>query len=303
MRGLQDGARNEELAHAYAAAGEDEEDAAMGPEDLCEQCFKLRSEAPKLQQLAVWTEGALVWVHFRLDFELLRDALRQLAQAYLSEVPWKQNGKAKKNEVVKRLDVSLPVIVDFVDDYTRALEEIRRRLQKLVGDNNLEPLMNNLLAARLADVGPLEVMEACLEVLRETFPKLCKVESGVRFPIRVAFSASNVKHPFFQHWRYLQATEREVEFQLVNSGVARLDMADSFAVMKVVLEAAKHHSSSLHNLAMMAATQPALAQLALLDKQERGLKLDELADLVKDGKIDLESVRILANLASRRRGN
>jgi len=282
------------LTDAPAAARE-EEDIVAGREDLCEECFNLRKGAPGLRKLGKeWRDGALVWVHFRLDFERLRAALKKLAQDYLREVEWKKGKDEKKDEVVESLDVSLPVIVDFVEDYKEFLHEVRGRLEAKVGEASVERLMDNLLAVRLGAIGPLQVMEICLDLLRERFPKLCKPDFA--FPLRVAFSASNVKHPFFQHWRFLQATEREIEFQLVNSGIGGLRVADASDVINPVRNAAR---SSLHGLAMMSAKYPSLGALALLDKTGRGLKLEGIAELLKNKKLDLETARILANLASK----
>lgn len=287
------------LTDAPAAARE-EEDIVAGREDLCEDCFNLRMEAPKLQKLGnEWREGALVWIHFRLDFERLRAALKKLAQDYLREVKWNEGKDEKKDEVVESLDVSMPVIVDFVEDYKKFLSVVRERLESKAGKANLEVLMDNLLVVRLGTVRPLDILSLCLAALRAAFPKLCAEELADTFPLRVALSASNVKHPFFAHWRFLQTTECDVEFQLVNSGRAKFKMAHDEEVRASVVEASNEQASSLHALATMSAIYPSLGQLALLDKTDRGLRLQQIVQIVEEGKIDLESVRVLANLKSK----
>lgn len=280
----------------------EDEDEEIGREDLCESCFEMRADARGLQKLKDWRAGGLVWVHLSLDVALLRESLKTLAREYLEAAPW--HGKAsEKPQVIEELDVSLPVVVDFVEDYKVALKRIHERLEALAGSGQVERLMDNLLAVRIRGAYPLGVMFACLDVLRDAFPRLCDPgDADVAFPIRVAFSVSNVKYPFFQHWRFLQGEESEVSFQLVNSGFARFKMKHSKVIAATVKSAAKSHASSLHNLAMMAASQPSVAQLALLDKTDRGLNLAELADLVSTGALDLGSARVLANLASREFG-
>lgn len=284
----------------------DDDDEEMGKEDLCDSCFEMRLNATGLQKLKEWRVGGLVWVYLSVDVALLRKSLRSLAQKYLRRVLKDDEGKESQDnmsEVVEALDVSLPVVVDFVEDYKAALKEIRVQLEGLDGSKQVERLMDNLLAVRLGNVRPLEVMDVCLRVLGEAFPKLCDPQdSDMLFPIRVAFSASNVKHPFFQHWQFLKNAQSEVSFQLVNSGVARFKMRDSKEIARTIEEAAKRNRSSLHSLAMMASSQPAIAQLALLDKTGRGLNLVEITGLVSSGKLDLASARVLANLASKSRG-
>lgn len=280
----------------------EDEDEEIGREDLCESCFQMRAAARGLQKLKEWRSGGLVWVHLSLDVGLLRKSLRTLAREYLEAAPW-HGEESDKQRVIEDLDVSFPVVVDFVEDYKVALKRIHERLEARVGSERVEKLMGNLIAVRLSEAPPLDVMFDCLDVLRDAFPRLCGPgDADVAFPIRVAFSVSNVKYPFFQHWRFLQGGESEVSVQLVNSGEARFRMRDSERITQVVRDAACGNASSLHSLAMMAASQPSIAQLALLDKTYRGLDLEGLADVVASGALDFGSARVLANLSSRGSG-
>lgn len=267
----------------------------VGREDLCEECFNFRCEAQPLPKLSTWRTGALVWIYFDLDFLSLRESLNALAREYLKAVPWKQgSSESQKDAVVGMLEVSLPVVVDFVEDYKHALGSVRDHIVDFAGSENVEELMEGLLCVRLQDIAASDVVFLCLERLRRAFPRLCA--ESVEFPVRTGFSVSSVKHPFFDHWRFFRRMREEVEIQLVNSGTAKLKIRHVEEVRRVVDEAAEEHRSSLHNLAVIAAHQPSLAQLALLDKSDRGLGLGRIGELLACGKLNLASARVLANL-------
>ncbi len=268
-----------------------EKEEEMTPEDLCEDCFDLRERHQPLRKLPTWREGSVVWLMIHLDIDALRTTLTCLHRCFLQE-----KAPNIKKRWVKKLEVSYPMLVDFFEDYKNYLKSVHQTLDTLMGQERIEHPMDHLWCIQLNERAEvLDIIEKLYELSLESFPKL--LSDSISYPIRHTLSISNPKYPFFQHWRFFQDASEEVEIQLVNSGVARFRMKDSQSILQVITETAKDHRASLHKLSAIATISPALAQLALLEKGEHGLKLDEIESLVKTKQLDLQSARILANLA------
>ena len=269
-----------------------------GEEDLCERCFRIRRDAPSVDLLRDW-EGDVVYLRIALDLERLagherrgtrggRDScLEYLHKQYLREVhPWIDQS------LLDQLFVSFPMVADFVSDYRSFVEATFEALEER-------------FAGRTAKLGPdlccigvksgselLDALEITGERFDGVFPRLAAMPPGVDNPISVAVSLSKKKHPFFDHWRFLEKPLPDVSVQIVGSGRAAFRLADRKCIMDALKEAKR---SQLHRLAAAARVSESLGKLVLRERDERGIVLPELSEVVSGG-LNFESARTLAEL-------
>lgn len=261
-----------------------------GEEDLCDQCFSIRRETQPVSLLKTWN-GDVAYLRLHLDLDCLNTALRWLHIEYLRSLHPHLN-----NEVFERLFVSFPVIVDFVRDFNRFLAEVRRVLAGHFGDRMAE-LDSSLFCIGLNGRGEsLDALRLIEERFQVTFPKLLTLPNEFHNPIGIALSVSNKKHPFFDHWRFLEKPAPDVSIQVIGARSARFRLADLGAILDAVTQPRR---AQLHRLASAANVSRALGEVVLREKNDRGdLMLGELSALVPR-RLDFNSALTLANLCRR----
>ena len=261
-------------------------------EELCERCFNLRRDAPSRTRLGEWSSGEVAWVHIALDLDELVAALAHLHKAYLrSAVP------NIPTEVVQKLQVRFPLVVDFLADYKVFLSDFGDGLVRSVGEENVQPVDEGLWAVRLARRSQaMDMLDRYYTGLKRRFPKFLE-SSAPDCPIRLGLSISNVKHPFFSHWRFLERPSDAISVQIVSSGTASVRAQNLGDILGLLNVPDNRKRRAFHRLREIAETSRSLAELVLNDIGDRNSheyqKLREILPM----KLDYESMMTLINLA------
>ncbi|MCX8052387.1 MAG: hypothetical protein N3B12_01135 [Armatimonadetes bacterium] len=263
-------------------------------EDLCELCFEIRRQTRPIRLLGEW-EGDLLYLRVKLDLKRLAEhgrpaggskesCLEYLHKEYLSSV----YPEIDEN-LLSGVFASFPLVADFVEDYKSFLGTIWNEM-KARYSGRVEQLAFDLFCVGLADRSEaLDILKMVGEYCIQVFPKLFDLPQHVETPIGVAMSISNNKHPFFDHWRFLDALEPDVPINVVGSGRASFRLPDLNRVIEALKTAPR---KQLHNLAAAARVSKSLGELILRDKDSR---IGKLSGLVPEC-IESESARVLANL-------
>ncbi len=184
------------------------------------------------------------------------------------------------------------MVADFIADYNRFLDAAWDALDKEFAGRTAK------LGPELACVGigsrgeSLAALEIASDCFGRAFPKLLELPEAIENPIGIALSLSKAKHPFFDHWRFLEEPPPDASVQVVGSGRARFRLCDRQRVSQAIKGAKRNQ---LHRLAAAATVSEALGGIVLREQEDRGIVLRELSALVP-AVLDLESARILANL-------
>lgn len=268
-----------------------------GEEDLCENCYRLRKETPPVKLLRDWDKDVL-YIRFALDIERLaghshrRTSKRDSCLEYLHKQYLRESGNWIPQSMLDNLFVTFPIVADFVNDYKAFLHAVQRELENQFADRTAI-LSEELCCLGLENRNELfDVIETVSGAFSKAFPKLLELPTEVDNPISIALSLSKKKHPFFDHWRFLEQPPHDVAVLVIGSGEARFRLAD-YEKIKKALEGAK--PSQLHKLAAAAGISESLGKLVLYEQDNRGIVLSEFSKLVPDV-LEFESARVLANL-------
>lgn len=266
-------------------------------EELCATCFNLRKKATPLSKLHSWGEGTVVWIQSHLDIGKLIETLAELHKNYIRESQKKHNPKYNQNKVeylIKNLQISFPLLVDFFEDYnSKFLPKLKSLFIEEFSDENVESVDNNLWCVRIEKRSDaIEILRLYDENIRHCFPKLLKIDiSKLSCPIRFSLSISPFKYPFFVHLRFLDDNKEDISIQLVNSGKAIIKFHHLDEILNALPNVVR---SKIHGLASISKTSESLAQIVLKEK-EREHPPEILSPLVPD-KIDFKSLLTLTNL-------
>lgn len=255
---------------------------------LCNNCFTLRDCSNKLLKLAGWEEGSVAWVKLHLDLKALLGTIKELHKGFLRTCA--RNKEQLELEMKERFPVSLSVISDFLSDYENFIGTFYKELLEIFTDKNIEIVEEkSLWCVKLEERHEIiKVIDSYLTLYKVSFPKI--FESNFDNPISLALSISNVKHPFFEHWKFLESPKNEVDIQVVGSGRAHFKLKHTEEVLNALRKTKSH---ALHRLEAIAEISPALARVALKERattQEESL--EPIAQLTVD-KASLESIRTL----------
>jgi len=268
-------------------------------ENLCEQCFTIRQmgyaakegqpQGKMFRRLEGWSEGNLsvAWVRVSLDHEALG---RVIARLFDEHVDRELAGEDEDfRETAKGGLRSLPLKADFVADYRLFLLDFRKKLRELFGSERREEV------AEMAEYPELYVLQvkSGKEVLRivETFEKAfgrffpkCRRDS----PLKLAISVAGAKHPYIEHWRFLDSPEAALNIQRV--GRASLSVSfEKWGHLKTIQLHRRQVSSFLHNLARVEAVTGSriLTQAAFMEQKRR---LSDLVNLYTRGGLDVGTI-------------
>lgn len=261
--------------------------AEWGDEDLCEQCFVMRRNSEPVPLLKDW-RGEVVYVRMALDLDRLENALQYLHRQYLESLHPELDPR-----LLDKLFVSFPLVVDFVTAWASFVADLTKQLGEQYSQR-LAVLEESLLCvATERDSDLLDLLDLFHARFQTAFPKLLGLPREIPNPIGIALSLSPGKHPFFDHWRFLEEPTPDISIQAVGTGRATLRLAD-YSQIKAAVKQPKR--SQVHRLASAAAVSPALGQVILRERDDKGrLQLDKLTELVPS-MLDLQSARLLANL-------
>jgi len=262
-------------------------------EDLCEDCYEIREQALSLTKLQNWQTGSVVWVRTHLDLNQLHSSLTYLHKEYLES-----KLKTPNEGLGNNLYVPIPTVVDFLTDYSCFLDSVNKMLidlltvdcvQQVAATNNAPWLWCCHLHDDRTKVNFI-LRRICNE-MKNSFPKLI---GDIECPIRFGLSVSNAKHPFFDHWRYLENPSDELIINLVASGTASLKIKDAEKVLNAISSMKAH---AVHLLASVANRSESLAKLVMKNKDTCDT---ELGTLLNEGQLSFETAKVLVNLSDKR---
>ncbi|MEM4284333.1 MAG: hypothetical protein QXS96_07600 [Candidatus Caldarchaeum sp.] len=223
---------------------------------LCPVCRKIRDMGEPATQFAQWDkEGKPVaWIKISLNQELLLQCLHSLFNDYVDNGPSMGQVSEDDRTELKKSFRPLAAQMEFVRHYQQFLEDFQAQLYRV----NIEPETvlypiseyKELIIIRLDQEEILGlVLDSFLQILQERFPK-CLEDC----PIRLAASASNIKYPYHEHWRFFEEEQKPgVIFDLQQPGIRRVQLtASQFQALRRELKDEKL-SHFLHRLAQIEA--------------------------------------------------
>lgn len=166
-------------------------------EFLCVTCFKRRETAPSAERYANWDELGtdVAWIKLAAWPEAVRKTVQHLFVNEVGSFP----------DVLQDFR-SIPLEVDFLEDYVKVLREWRSSTDNNIpAEQLIQPVVNyqELVILRLdqPDLWLLAVEYFC-SALAKIMPKLMDDASGNGCPVQLFIDISSTKYPFHEHWRY-----------------------------------------------------------------------------------------------------
>ena len=263
-----------------------------GEENLCSACFELREQAAPLTKLREWNEGSIAWIHVHLDLIKLRTILTELHREYLRP---RLTEEGLLTNLLDKVEARFPLIEDFRRDYDKYLHTFYSEIVKSFGEKNIEQVDDNLWCLHLDDkTDAMFVLEIHDKLMRERFPKLVEQKIKSPCPIHLRLSISHLKHPFFDHWRFLEKANNDISIQLVGSGIAQIQIKHLSGILEKLEQTTRH---GLHRLGEIATISQLLAELVLKNKEDKDRKTFEAINrMLDEHKLDFESIITLSNL-------
>jgi predicted RNA-binding protein YlxR (DUF448 family) len=249
-------------------------------EDLCENCFSLRAEEPKLIKLSEWERDAqsrIAWLKVKLNFDQLTNTLEKL---YSTQFP------------SQKIEIRFSVVSEFQEDYSRFLEEFHSRIGDSFRIQNVEKIMNDFFCLKVGSFKETrKILQVYHQVLEDFFPAFLNLKKS---PLRIAIVCTNPKFPFFEVWRILEGSEEDVFISLQGRGTMRVPTK----VLKLLIEASNkpYRKSALHKLSRIEETSPTLAELVFQNRRDEDSRTYSTLDKALRPHIDFSSIFSLARL-------
>ncbi len=117
-------------------------------------------------------------------------------------------------------------------------------------------------------LGILDNYFSCIETYFSDFKSIA---SDVT-PISIGVSVSNVKYPFFEHWRVLNEPKSSVYINLVGKGEVRASLQNLEEILIRAKRYDRKGKTALHKLAEVAKISEKLVEITLKDKTEKDRK-------------------------------
>lgn len=260
-----------------------------GEEMLCSRCFQLRRSAQRLTRLPGWRGSPVAWIRPSLNLDRLANALKHLHTEYV-----KETSPGLDVNVLDKLEVKYPLLVDFFDDYRKALASFNDVLTDAFTEESIEEVNNDLWCVRLVDRNQaLGILRCYQEWVNRFFPKLLELSADIPSPLRIAISISPHNYPFFLHLRHLESAEGDVSVQLISSGTSNVPLPYLSDVLRALDDSKRR---AIHRLRDIAQTSQALAQLVLRNKSQRHAHTYSQLQELCHHQVDFQSLLILSNL-------
>lgn len=222
-------------------------------EELCKYCQKIHEEGESLKKLAKWTyeeDIRATWIKISLDFDILINALRELYIKYLKDV--------KIPNPEKNVDIRFSVLSEFQWDYERFLTLFNEHIISEFGGENIEQILDDFLCIKIEKSNNIEeILRIYNFLINEYFPRFKKI---VESPIKLVISESNVKFPFFEHWKYLDNPESDVDIRLMRKG----EMKVKLSCLNELLNLNLGGKTALQKLAKMTEISKELAYMEIV---------------------------------------
>lgn len=287
-------------------------------EHLCETCYENRgapgderAEKVHCMNLFRWStqeeDVNIAWLRVSLDYSILNDTVEDLFSQYV-ETEGKKSGKSEE-EIKKRKSSSLfelrPLVQfdQFTADYHKFLDELGCTLKEATSDNcdwdeaqNRDRVLPNFYILKIEKLSQIkDILKEYSGLIDRYFSKL--KEGGVKSPIKLSISCSNIKFAFFWHWKFLENPQADVNVNLVGKGELHLSMKQLDEILDLDLK--RLGTASLHKLSKVAEVSRRLSKILLYDKGDWRLykESDGLRKLV-DGGIGFPNILTYAKMMS-----
>ncbi len=249
-------------------------------EDLCENCFSLRSREPKLPKLARWREDAqtkIAWLKVNLDFNQLTKTLEKLYSHQFHS---------------KEAEIRFSVISEFQEDYSHFLQELSNRIKGSFRIENVEKVMSDFFCIKVGSFKEtLKILQVYHGLLENLFPAFLNLESS---PLKIAVVGANPKFPFFEVWKILEGAEEDVFISLQGARTLRA----STRAVPLLIEAAnkRYRKSALHKLMKIEETSKTLAELVFQNRRDEDSRTYSALDRALRPELDFASIFTFARL-------
>lgn len=228
-------------------------------EDLCENCFRIRSRGVKLLKLKRWTEenqSKLFWLKLSLDFDNLEPVLNKLNKNYLNSLD------------SAFVEIKFPVVSEFKDDFQNFTDNFKQEIVSIFTADNIEFVSEDLMCIKIDKLSEmLKALEIYNNLIDKYFPKFKDKEISLS-PIKITLVAANPKYPFFEVWDIMENAQDDILVALINRGQMKVKLCDIEPLIKAFQEDYKFQKSALEKLAKVAEISEKLAQLTAQDKND-----------------------------------
>lgn len=224
-------------------------------ENLCESCTNIRKYGESLKKLSKWTDTSIVWIKIKLDFNKLVKILEKLYIEYLKSLNVKNP---------ERAEIRYSVVNEFQWDYNGFLNQLNERLHEIFdseNEKNVEDVLEDLYCVKIDRLEDIEkILRLYNSLVDEFFQKFKKT---IESPIKLVISESNVKFPFFEHWKYLDNPENDIDIKIIGKGEMKVKLSQLEDLLYLKLG----EKTALNKLANMAEISKELAYMEIISKE------------------------------------
>jgi len=176
-------------------------------EFLCDNCKKIREEGKSknvFSNYSQWEEGEIVALYIDLNLESFLEWINSLYTNYL-----------KSQNIMNKIEIKNPYVYwrDFIEDVSYFKKELHDTLKNELGKSEVEDVYDNILLIHIKK--PLNfilLIEKIYQLLKENISSIFDLETywdnkANIPPLRMVLSISDVKYPFFLHYKNFQDEE------------------------------------------------------------------------------------------------
>lgn len=216
---------------------------------LCERCLEIRKYGEPYLTLKEWTEGEVVWIRIKIDFNLLERILKSLYAEYISESP-------------EKVEISPSVISEFLMDYHQMLEEWRKKIEEHFDakEKRVQLITEDMFCIRIDKLNQIiQLLNIFTELIQKYFPKFKKIDDS---PIKLCISSSHVKFPFFEHWRYINYPKFDINIYIAMRDKIEIKLKQLDELLSLPLE----NKRKLEELVLVSEKSQELAFMQIFSK-------------------------------------
>ena len=242
-------------------------------DNLCESCIEIRKYGESLSLLSKWEEGNVAWIKITLDFMKLVEKLKMLYKEYIT-------GLGEK-DVERYIEIRPSLISEFQLDYNKFLNQFNEKIhQNFDGEEKrVQDVLEDLFCIKINKLSEIvKILEIYNELIGEFFPKFRETSQFSNSPLRFVISCSNVKFPFFEHWRHLENPKYDVEVILIGKGKIELELNKLSKLLDLKLK----EKTALEKLGKISEISEQLAWMQIFSEKEVKF-YPELQEALREG--------------------
>jgi hypothetical protein len=179
-------------------------------------------------------------------------------------------------------DVRFSLLEEFHQDFEVFLSDFNEDLTQQFSEQYIEHPLDDLFVIKIEKLSSImRILESFNRLIDHYFPEFKRIGKS---PIKLSITCSNVKFPFFEHWRILNNADEDIVVTIIGRGrlVTSIDMID-----EILTKAKIPNKTLLHRLVNVANVSETLAKVELYE-HEQVLNLP--------ANLDFESIITLAKI-------